>query len=154
ALVTSAAVLAGKRFPGRTRDDWISAEKGYLRGAGNLLFHLALLALLVAVGMGGRFWYKADRLLVAGWAFGKTVTALDQFRPGRLVSASDLQPFSISLDSFTARYITSGPDMGQPSAFHAYLSYQAQPGAATQRYDLQVNHPLNVDNVKVYLIGH
>jgi cytochrome c biogenesis protein len=24
----------------------------------------------------------------------------------------------------------------------------------TQHYDLQVNHPLNVDNVKVYLIGH
>ena len=154
ALVTSAAVLAGKRFRVRTGDDWISAEKGYLREAGNLLFHLALLALLVAVGMGGLFGYKADRLLVAGQSFGNTVTALDQFRPGRLVSASDLQPFSISLDSFTARYITSGPDMGQPSAFHAYLSYQAQPGAATQRYDLQVNHPLNVDNVKVYLIGH
>ena len=154
ALATSAAVLAGKRFRVRTGDDWISAEKGYLREAGNLLFHLALLALLVAVGMGGLFGYKADRLLVAGQSFGNTVTALDQFRPGRLVSASDLQPFSISLDSFTARYITSGPDMGQPSAFHAYLSYQAQPGAATQRYDLQVNHPLNVDNVKVYLIGH
>ena len=38
--------------------------------------------------------------------------------------------------------------------FNAYLSYQAQPGAAAQHYDLQVNHPLNVDNVKVYLIGH
>ena len=154
ALAASSALLAGKRFRVRTGDGWISAEKGYLREAGNLLFHLALLALLAAVGMGGLFGYKANRLLVAGQSFGNTVTALDQFRPGRLVSPADLQPFSIALDSFSARYVSSGPDMGQPAAFNAYLSYQAQPGAATQHYDLQVNHPLNVDNVKVYLIGH
>jgi len=154
ALAASSALLAGRRFRVRTGDGWISAEKGYLREAGNLLFHLALLALLAAVSLGGLFGYKANRLLVAGQSFGNTVTALDQFRPGRLVSASDLQPFSIALDSFSARYVSSGPDMGQPAAFNAYLSYQAQPGAATQRYDLQVNHPLNVDNVKVYLIGH
>jgi len=154
ALAASSALLAGKRFRVRAGDGWISAEKGYLREAGNLLFHLALLALLAAVSLGGLFGYKANRLLVAGQSFGNTVTALDQFRPGRLVSASDLQPFSIALDSFSARYVSSGPDMGQPAAFNAYLSYQAQPGAVTQRYDLQVNHPLNVDNVKVYLIGH
>jgi len=154
ALAASSALLAGKRFRVRSGDDWISAEKGYLREAGNLLFHLALLALLAAVGMGGLLGYKANRLLVAGQSFGNTVTALDQFRPGRLVSASGLQPFSITLDSFSARYVSAGPDMGQPAAFNAHLSYQAQPGAARQHYDLQVNHPLNVDNVKVYLIGH
>ena len=154
ALAKTSALLAGKRFRVRTGDGWVSAEKGYLREAGNLLFHLALLALLAAVGIGGLFGYKADRLLVSGQSFGNTVTALDQFRPGRLVAAADLQPFSIALTSFSARYVTSGPEMGQPAAFNAYLSYQAQPGAATQHYDLQVNHPLNVDNVKVYLIGH
>jgi len=154
ALARASALLAGKRFRVRTGDGWVSAEKGYLREAGNLLFHLALLALLAAVGMGGLFGYKADRLLVAGQGFANTVTALDQFRPGRLVSAADLQPFSIALSRFSARYVTSGPELGQPASFNAYLSYQAQPGAATQHYDLQVNHPLNVDNVKVYLIGH
>jgi cytochrome c biogenesis protein len=153
-LTAAAALLAAKRYRVRTGDGWVSAEKGYLREAGNLLFHLALLALLAAVGVGGLFGYKADRLLVAGQSFGNTVTALDQFRPGRLVSASDLQPFSIALSSFSARYVASGPEMGQPAAFNAYLSYQAEPGAAAQHYDLQVNHPLNVDNVKVYLIGH
>jgi cytochrome c biogenesis protein len=154
ALAAATTLLAGRRFRVRTGDGWVSAEKGYLREAGNLLFHLALLALLAAVGLGGLFGYKADRLLVSGQSFGNTVTALDQFRPGRLVSAADLQPFTIALDKFDASYVTSGPDTGQPSAFHAYLSYSAQPGAATQRYDLQVNSPLNVDGVKVYLIGH
>jgi cytochrome c biogenesis protein len=154
ALAAATRLLAAKRFRVRTGDGWVSAEKGYLREAGNLLFHLALLALLAAVGLGGVFGYKADRLLVAGQSFGNTVTALDQFRPGRLVSAADLQPFTIGLNKFDASYVTSGPDMGQPSAFHAYLSYTTQPGAPTQHYDLQVNSPLNVDGVKVYLIGH
>src|SRR5262249_59714803 len=114
---------------GGTGDGWISAEKGYLREVGNLLFRLALLALLAAVGMGGLFGYKANRLLVAGQSFGNTVTALDQFHPGRLVSASDLQPFSIALNSFIARYVSSGPAMGQPAAVNAHLTHQSQPGA-------------------------
>jgi cytochrome c biogenesis protein len=154
ALAAATTLLAGRRFRVRTGDGWVSAEKGYLREAGNLLFHLALLALLAAIGMGGLFGYKADRLLVSGQSFGNTVTALDQFRPGRLVSAADLQPFTIALNSFDASYVTSGPDMGQPAAFHAHLTYTAQPGGPTQHYDLQVNSPLNVDGVKVYLIGH
>src|SRR5690242_6967294 len=123
ALSAASALLAAKRFRVRAGDGWVSAEKGYLREAGNLLFHLALLALLAAVGLGGLFGYKADRLLVSGQSFGNTVTALDQFRPGRLVSAADLQPFTITLNRFNASYVTSGPDLGQPSAFHAYLSY-------------------------------
>src|SRR5689334_24251832 len=116
ALARASALLAGKRFRVRTGDGWISAEKGYLREAGNLLFHLALLALLAAVSLGGLFGYKADRLLVAGTSFANTVTALDTFRPGRLVSSSDLQPFSLTLNRFSASYVTSGTERGQPSA--------------------------------------
>src|SRR5690606_20747969 len=44
--------LRRKRFRVVTGPDWVSAEKGYLRETGNLLFHLALLALLFAVGAG------------------------------------------------------------------------------------------------------
>ena len=42
------ACSAGKRFRLRTGDGWVSAEKGYLREVGNLLFHIALLALLAS----------------------------------------------------------------------------------------------------------
>jgi cytochrome c biogenesis protein len=154
ALTAASTLLSAKRFRVREGDGWVSAEKGYLREAGNLLFHLALLALLAAVGLGGLFGYKADRLLVSGQSFGNTVTALDQFRPGRLVSAADLQPFTIGLTSFGASYVTSGTETGQPSTFNAHLQYTAKPGAPAQSYDLQVNRPLNVDGVRVYLIGH
>jgi cytochrome c biogenesis protein len=154
ALDAAAAVLAARRFRLRTGDGWLSAEKGYRREVGNLLFHLALLGLLGAVALGGLFGYKADRLLVAGSSFANTVTSLDEFHPGRAVSAVDLQPFSITLNRFTASYITSGALRGQPSAFDAYIRYSAGPGSPTRPYDLRVNHPLNVDGVKVFLIGH
>ncbi len=154
ALAAAAAVLSAKRFRLRTGDGWISAEKGYLREAGNLLFHLALLALLAAVCVGGMFGYKANRLLVVGDSFADTATGLDAFHPGRAVSAADLQPFTIALDSFKASYITSGALRGQPSRFDALIRYSPRPGAGMRGYSLRVNHPLSVDGVRVFLIGH
>ncbi len=155
AVGVAAAVLGGHRFrlrrPGAADSGhWVSAEKGYLREAGNLLFHLALVGVLVSIALGGLFGYKADKLLVEGQGFADTTAALDEFNPGRLVSGSDLAPFSLTLNSFSASYEASG----EPAAFHAYVTYSASPGAPAHSYDLQVNHPLAVDSVKVYLIGH
>ncbi|MGH3394871.1 MAG: cytochrome c biogenesis protein ResB, partial [Streptosporangiaceae bacterium] len=154
ALESGGRQLGAKRFRLRTGDGWISAEKGYLREVGNLLFHIALLTLLASVGLGGIFGYKANRLLVAGQSFADTPTALDTFHPGRLVSASDLAPFSIKLNHFGATYVTSGSEQDQPLTFNAALSYTVTPGARVQHYDLQVNRPLVIDGVSVYLIGH
>ena len=158
AAEVAAKVLAGHGFRLRRPDDagehWLSAEKGYLREVGNLLFHLALLGVLVSVALGGLFGYKADRLLVQGTTFADTQTALDEFYPGRLVTAADLSPFTITLNRFDASYISSGAQRGQPASFDARLSYTAQPGGPVRSYDLQVNRPLSVDGAKVYLIGH
>jgi len=133
---------------------WVSAEKGYLREVGNLLFHLALLGVLVAIALGGLFGYKADRLLVQGTSFADTPTDLDEFYPGRLVTAADLPPFSITLNTFDASYITSGAQRGQPNSFDAQISYTASPGGPVRTDRLEVNRPLSVDGAKVYLIGH
>jgi len=160
----AAAVLAGQRFrlrrPGQRGSDqqdrghWVSAEKGYLREVGNLLFHLSLLGVLLSIAAGGLFGYKADKLLVEGQSFADTTSALDEFHPGRLVSGSDLAPFSMTLNKFTAGYVTSGESRGQPSDFDADVSYAASPGAAARSYHIRINDPLSVDSVKVYLIGH
>jgi cytochrome c biogenesis protein len=139
------------REPGQT---WISAEKGYLREVGNLLFHLSLLGVLVSIALGGLFGYKADKLIVAGNTFADTQSDLDEFYPGRLVTAADLAPFTLKLDSFNASYVNSGPQLGQPAAFNAQVSYSAHPGGPVKTDDIQVNHPLSVDGVKIYLIGH
>jgi cytochrome c biogenesis protein len=154
ALDVAAQVLGAHRFRMRRDADWISAEKGYLREAGNLLFHLALLGILVSIAFGGLFGYKADRLLVEGDTFADTASALDEFYPGRLVTDSDLPPFVITLDKFSASYITSGPQLAQPLAFNAYVTYASTPGGAEHTDDISVNHPLSIDGAQVYLIGH
>jgi cytochrome c biogenesis protein len=154
ALAVAAKALSAKRFRVRTGPGWVAAEKGYLREVGNLLFHMALLGLLVSIGLGGLFGYKADRLLVAGTSFANTVTALDEFHPGRLVGPEDLQPFTVALDHFSASYVTSGQLLGQPSSFDAAIRYSAAPGDPMHSYSLTVNHPLIVDGARVFLIGH
>ena len=154
ALESAAGLLRRRRFRVRTGDGWVSAEKGYLHEIGNLLFHLALLGLLVSVALGGLFGYKGNRLLVEGDTFANTPVGLDVFHPGRLVSAGDLQPFSVTLNKFTATYITSGVQRGQPSWFAAAIRYNSQYDGKLHGYDLRVNHPLIVDGVQVFLIGH
>jgi cytochrome c biogenesis protein len=164
AVDAAAAVLRGKRFRLRqsAADDpglggsghWVSAEKGYLREVGNLLFHLSLLGVLLSIAAGGLFGYKADKLLVEGQSFADTASALDEFHPGRLVSGSDLPPFSLTLNKFTASYIASGESRGQPSNFDADVTYTASPGATPGGYHVRINDPLSVDSLKVYLIGH
>jgi cytochrome c biogenesis protein len=159
AVEGAAAVLGGQRFRLRrsapdSPDQWVSAEKGYLREVGNLLFHLSLLGVLLSIAAGGLFGYKADKLLVEGQTFANTTSALDEFHPGRLVSGSDLAPFTLTLNKFTANYIESGQSRGQPSNFDADVTYASSPGAKPGTYHIRINDPLSVDSLKVYLIGH
>jgi cytochrome c biogenesis protein len=159
AVEGAASVLGRKRFRLRRPDagsgeHWVSAEKGYLREVGNLLFHLSLLGVLLSIAAGGLFGYKADKLLVEGQSFANTTSALDEFHPGRLVSGSDLAPFTLTLNKFTASYIESGASRGQPSNFDADVTYASSPGATPRNYHIRINDPLAVDSLKIYLIGH
>ena len=159
AVEHAAGILGKQRFRLRRPDAggtdyWVSAEKGYLREAGNLLFHLSLLGVLLSIAAGGLFGYKADKLLVEGGSFSDTVSALDEIHPGRLVSDSDFAPFSLTLNKFTANYIESGESIGQPSNFDASVTYTASPGGQAKTYNIRINDPLSVDGAKVYLIGH
>ncbi len=162
AAEVAAGVLSGHGYrlrrpaagEGAGNGHWLSAEKGYLREAGNLLFHLALLGVLVSVALGGLFGYKADRLLVQGQTFSDTASALDEFHPGRFVTDADLARFTMTLDKFTATYISSGEQAGQPSSFDAKVTYTGSPGSPARTADLDVNRPVSVGGAKVYLIGH
>ena len=154
AVDVAAAMLRRRGFRLRRDPEWVSAEKGYLRETGNLLFHLALLGVLASIALGGLFGYKADKVLVEGGTFADAASSLDEFHPGRLVTGGDLPPYTITLRSFNAAYYLTGPDRGQPSDFDAKISYTTAPAAQPRSYDLRVNQPLSVDGVKVYLLGH
>ena len=47
-------------------DDAVSAERGYLREVGNLVFHMSVLVVLVGFAIGGLFGYKGGVILVEG----------------------------------------------------------------------------------------
>src|SRR5207237_8383775 len=106
AIEVAARALSGRGFRLRRPDDadpaqdWVSAEKGYLREAGNLLFHLALLGVLVSLAPGGLFGYKADRLLVAGGSFSDTVSALVGYDRGQMVPAGELSSVPVCVGYF------------------------------------------------------
>ncbi|WP_347037730.1 cytochrome c biogenesis protein ResB [Glutamicibacter halophytocola] len=44
----------------------VSAERGYTREIGNLLFHISLIGVLVSAAIGGAFGYTGQRVLVEG----------------------------------------------------------------------------------------
>lgn len=132
----------------------ISAEKGYLRETGNLLFHLALLALLLSVALGGLFGWRGQTLMVVGNSFSNTVTQYDSFSPGRLVNSENLPPFTMTLDKFDVTFQREGDQRGAPRAFDAQLSITPEPGAAPEQHKIDVNHPVSVGGAKVYLIGN
>jgi cytochrome c biogenesis protein len=153
-LAEAAELLKGRRFRVDAHDDHVAAEKGYLRETGNLVFHLALLVLLFAVGSGSVFGYKGNVVLTEGDGFSNALTSYDAFKGGRAFSSSDLPPFTVWLDSFKAGYIPEGENRGQPTSFDARIRYQKGLGTPIRGYHLQVNHPLNVDGARVHLLGH
>ncbi len=128
----------------------VAAEKGYLRETGNLVFHVALVVLLVGIALTGLYGYKGTVLVTEGGSFANARGFYDVFEPSRLYSDSQLAPFSFSLKKFTASYQPNG----EPTSFHARIAYRASPSASPVPFDVEVNHPLEVDGAKVFLVGH
>ena len=132
----------------------VSAEKGYLREAGNLLFHLSVLVVLVGFAVGQLFGYKGGVITIVGQGFSNTLSQYDDFAAGRLFDPGRLSPLAFTVDDFHVKWLTSGPEMGQPESFDANLTYRTSPGASAQQHDLAVNHPLTADGASVFLVGH
>ncbi|MFC4783114.1 cytochrome c biogenesis protein ResB [Nocardioides sp. MAHUQ-72] len=154
-------VLAGARGLLRRRryrlldgEDAVSAERGYLREAGNLLFHLSVLVVLVGFAIGGMFGYKGGVILVVGNGFSNNLTQYDDFVPGSLFRAEDMEPFSFDVNDFSVDWLTSGPRKGMAREFDASLTYRETPDSPEKKYDLKVNHPLTIGDSEVFLIGH
>lgn len=135
----------------------VSAEKGYLREFGNLVFHFALLALLVSIALGKLYGYEGTRSLVADGEQGlcNTSTAVyDSFRAGSLVDGTELSPFCFRVDGFDATFL---PD-GQPSMYTAKVHYtegaKSSAPSTWNSTDIRVNHPLRISGDRVYVLGN
>ncbi|WP_411077870.1 cytochrome c biogenesis protein ResB [Streptomyces sp. cmx-10-25] len=146
------ALLRKRRFRTHRAGDAVAAEKGYLREAGNLVFHVALIVMLVAFAWGQLLKSEGGKLIVEGDGFSNTLTQYDDFKSGSWFGTDELEPFSFTLDSFTGTYEKSGPQRGTPRTFEAAVTYSR--GGADRKAVIRVNEPLKVGDSKVYLIAH
>lgn len=132
----------------------VSAERGYLRETGNLVFHIALVGVLIAVGIGGALTYTGQRAIVQGQGFVNALTDYSSFNPGRFVNADNLAPYTIRLDDFDITYQPAGsPGAGQAGDFAAHVTTQ-RPGEEPRTGEVRVNHPLDIAGDRVYLMGN
>ncbi len=136
------------------RSTSVSAERGYLRETGNLVFHIALLGVLFAVGIGGGFGYTGQKVVVVGQSFVNSLPSYNSFNPGRFFSDGSLEPFSIRVDSLDVAYETKNPNAkGTPLDYTAKVT-TAGPGDASGTSTIKVNEPLAIGGTNVYLLGN
>ena len=153
-LARAGKVLGRRRFRVVTDDGSVSAERGYLREAGNLLFHISVLVVLAGFAIGSLWGYKGGVIVVEGNGFSNNLTQYDDFVPGSLMSGDDMEPFSFDVDSFDIQWLTDGPRKGMAQKFVANLTYRETPDGEAKKYPLRVNHPLSIGGTDVFLIGH
>jgi cytochrome c biogenesis protein len=133
----------------------LAAERGYLAETGNLVFHLALLGVLISVGTGAFVGYSGQVLLVEGDTFANVLPAYNSFSSGSRVDTGELPPFSFTLDSLQVAFETSPTgQLGAPRQFDATVSVRVTPDAPVHTQLVQVNHPLEVSGAKAYLVGN
>ncbi|MDM7832236.1 cytochrome c biogenesis protein ResB [Cellulomonas edaphi] len=128
----------------------VSAERGYLRETGNLVFHLALVGLLISVATGQMLHYRGQAIVVQGNGFANSVVRYDSFEQGTAFDPASLEPFTMQLDEFESRF---DPVTLNPRDFTAHVTL-TEPGQDPEKRTIKVNHPLDVDGAKVYLQGN
>jgi cytochrome c biogenesis protein len=160
-LVEAERLLRRSRYRVRRYDDpatsgissSVSAEKGYLRETGNLIFHISLIGVLVTILIGGSFQYTGQRVIVEGQAFVNTRAAYDSFNPGRLFTDGMLDPYSLALNKFAVTYSQVGTKaMGMVTDYNATVTTTR--GNTKTQSTIKVNDPLSVGAETIYLLGN
>ena len=139
---------AKNHFRVRIEDENISAEKGYLRETGNLLFHLSLILILLGVSVGSLFGMRGEAIVNKGERFISVPTSYDTLSFGKLVNEETLQPFIIEVIDFVAKYdaLTNAPQD------YTATVRVTNPGEKVSTIKtLKVNSPLTFGNTRVYL---
>ncbi|MFJ5261621.1 cytochrome c biogenesis protein ResB [Streptomyces sp. NPDC088387] len=147
-------LLRRGRFRAHVVDDAVAAEKGFVREVGNLVFHIALVVMLIAFAWGQLFKSEGNKLILEGDGFSNTLTQYDDFKSGNLFTQDDLDSFSFTLKDFRGTYEPTGPNRGTPRVYEATLKYSVGAYGKEKTVKVEVNKPLEIGNTKVYLASH
>lgn len=151
--------LSARRFRVRPADEGdplaVSAEKGYLKETGNLVFHLALLGVIVAVAAGHLYGWRGEIIVKESETWTSGAGTYDTLNLGPLVDAQDIPTFTLTLDQLDVAFEADaqGAQFGQPRQFEGVATLEL-PGGEPAQEEFAVNHPLSVDGDTVFLLGN
>lgn len=132
-----------------TRDgNGVAAEKGYLRETGNLIFHLALIVVLLGVGASSVFGMRGEAIVTVGERFINVPTSYDNLAPGRFFNVANMPAFSITAANFEAKY---DPETRQPLDYKLTALVSKSTKAQPTTEIVRVNQPLTFGDSRVYL---
>lgn len=149
AVIDQLARHASGRYRIRREARGISAERGYLKEAGNLAFHYGLVAILIAFSWGQLTTYRGQAIVVEGRGFANALVDYDSFTAGAWFREANLTPFALTLDDFDAEFAPSG----RPEAFRADVTVTEADGSQ-HKAAITPNHPLAAGNAAVTLTGN
>lgn len=156
ALEVARKALRSKRFRVHSHDGAsVSAESGYPRETGNLLFHLALTGIIVGMAVGHLFGWRGDLIIPEGTTFASSATTYNTFSPGPLVGEDAVPGFVMKLDDLDVQFNeTPGRSFGTPREFTAHVTVADAAGGQTRDEDIAVNHPMSIEGADVFLLGN
>lgn len=135
----------------------VTAERGYMRETGNLIFHISLLAVLVGIVIGGGQLFNGQRALVEGQTLVNAPIDYDTYKTGRFFNESSLEPFRVTLEKLEVEYYAPGEEniraIGQVRDYRAKVRVTEADG---REHDdqIRVNEPLRTAPLPVYLIAN
>jgi cytochrome c biogenesis protein len=146
AMATARRVLRRSRYRLAVHDGDLAGEKGYLREAASMLFHVALLVLLVGLAYGKAYGYRGQAAIVEGETWANARVGYDSFSPGRFFGPDRLAPFQLRLDDFTNSFYANNT----PRQFVSRLTALDLDGRELRSQSVAPNRPMTVDGVRVF----
>jgi cytochrome c biogenesis protein len=157
AAVSARRVLRRRMFRVRSSEGngdgraWVAADKGLAREAGSLLFHWSFLLILIGIVWGKGTGFTGQAVIVEGQTWTEAHASYDgQIHEGRFLDG-DHTGIQIKLDRFTATYRIPS---GIPKDFVSRIQLFQPDGTPAGTVDVRVNHPAELDGVKIYQFGY
>ncbi|MPV37885.1 cytochrome c biogenesis protein ResB [Georgenia subflava] len=137
------------RYRAAVTTDGITAERGYLRETGNLVFHLSLIGVLLSLAAGQFYSHRGQFIVVEGESFANSILDYDTFDPGTFFDPGTLEPFTFTLEEFDSEFTIDA----MARDFAATVTVR-EPGGTTRQEVIKVNDPMSAGGANVYLMGN
>jgi cytochrome c biogenesis protein len=146
AMAAARRVLGRRRYRLAEQGGELAGEKGFLREASSMLFHVSLLVLLVGLAYGKGYGYRGQAAIVEGETWANARVGYDSFSPGRFFGPDRLAPFQLRLDDFSNSFYANNT----PRAFVSRLTALDLDGRPIRSQRVAPNRPMTVDGVRIF----